>query len=37
MPNIQILRSHYRSQFLDAIVESNARKAEMTAALEVNS
>ena len=37
MPNIQILRGHYRSQFLDAIVESNARKAEMPALLEVNS
>jgi UDP-N-acetyl-D-mannosaminuronate dehydrogenase len=37
MPNIQILRSQYRSQFLDAIVESNARKAEMPALLEVNS
>jgi UDP-N-acetyl-D-mannosaminuronate dehydrogenase len=37
MPNIQILRSQHRSQFLDAIVESNARKAEMLALLEVNS
>jgi UDP-N-acetyl-D-mannosaminuronate dehydrogenase len=37
MPNIQILRSQYHSQFLEAIVESNARKAEMLASIEVNS
>ena len=37
MPNIQILRSQYRSQFLDAIVESNARKAQSPALVEVNS
>jgi UDP-N-acetyl-D-mannosaminuronate dehydrogenase len=37
MPNIQILRNQYRSPFLDAIVESNARKAEMLAPIEVNS
>ncbi len=28
MPNIEILRSQYRSEFLEAIVESNRRKAE---------
>lgn len=37
MPNIQILRSQFRSQFLDAIVESNARKAQSPALVEVNS
>jgi UDP-N-acetyl-D-mannosaminuronate dehydrogenase len=40
MPNIEILRSRYRSQFLDAIVESNvhkAREAQAVLPLEVNS
>jgi UDP-N-acetyl-D-mannosaminuronate dehydrogenase len=37
MPNIQILRSQHRSQFLDAIVESNTCKAQSSALLEVNS
>jgi UDP-N-acetyl-D-mannosaminuronate dehydrogenase len=40
MPNIEILRSRYRSQFLDGIVESNMRKireAQPAVPLEVNS
>ena len=40
MPNIEILRSQHRSQFLDGIVDSNARKreeAQTAVPLEVNS
>jgi UDP-N-acetyl-D-mannosaminuronate dehydrogenase len=32
MPNIEILRSRYRSPFLDAVVESNDRKAQESVA-----
>ena len=40
MPNIEILRSQYRSEFLEAIVKSNLRKAQdaqVPAPVEVNS
>jgi UDP-N-acetyl-D-mannosaminuronate dehydrogenase len=35
MPNVEILRSQYRSPLLDAVVQSNTRKAQLRALTEV--